>query len=66
MFRAGNRGTCGDVRQQALAKIADIDGKVRSLQAMRAALSDLVAECSGNGPMTTCPILESIEPPEDE
>lgn len=64
-FRASENGTCADVRRQAVEKIADIEQKIRSLQAMRGALSGLVAQCSGNGPLTGCPILESLEPPED-
>jgi len=39
----------------------DIDEKVRSLEAMRKALSKLVSACSGQGPATDCPILESLE-----
>lgn len=65
LFRAGGAGTCADVRGQAVAKIADIDGKIRSLSAMRDALSELVAQCSRNGPLRGCPILESLEPSED-
>jgi hypothetical protein len=29
--------------------------------AMKNALSTLVAECSGQGPLTECPILESLD-----
>jgi MerR family mercuric resistance operon transcriptional regulator len=54
--------TCGDVRDQALGKMRDIDDKLRALQAMRGALSELVGRCPGQGPVGGCPILESLEP----
>ncbi len=65
-FRNGVEATCGDVREQALAKIGDIDRKMRALQAMRGALSELVGQCPGQGPVGGCPILESLEPLETE
>lgn len=61
-FRNGSEATCGDVREQALAKIGNIDDKVRALQAMRGALAELVEQCPGRGPVGGCPILESLEP----
>ena len=39
----------------------DIDEKIGSLAAMNDGLAKLVAECSGEGPLTDCPILESLE-----
>jgi hypothetical protein len=49
------------VRQQALRKIEDIEDKIRSLQAMKAALGKLADECaSTRGPVSDCPILESL------
>jgi len=43
------------------AKIADIDGKIRTLKAMETVLSRLMDRCSGCGPVSDCPILESID-----
>ena len=54
------RATCGDVLNRALTKIAQIDEKIRDLQAMRAALSQLMAACSGRGSVACCPIIESL------
>lgn len=51
---------CADVRERAQTKIAEIDQKMRSLQAMRTALVRLVGACSGRGPVSECPILESL------
>jgi len=52
--------TCEDVKSRAQAKVADIGEKVRDLQRMRRALTDLIAECSGTGPTGECPILEAL------
>ena len=55
------RTTCADVKRRSEAKIADIEAKARDLEAMRKALVKLVATCSGHGPATQCPILESLD-----
>ena len=60
-LRAVPTTSCGDVRQRALAKIADIEEKMRALQAMKQALTQLVAACSGQGELTDCPILASLD-----
>ena len=64
-LRAAPRTRCADVRERAEAKLQDIDDKVRTLQAMRKALTKLIGECSGKGPVTQCPILEALDS-EDE
>jgi Hg(II)-responsive transcriptional regulator len=60
-LRAAPRTQCADVRERAEAKARSIDDKVRTLQAMRKALTKLVRECSGKGPVTQCPILEALD-----
>jgi len=60
-LRAAPRTRCADVRERAEAKVQDIDGKVRILQAMRKALTRLIRECSGSGPVSQCPILEALD-----
>ncbi len=60
-LRVDEEKTCADVRQQAEAKIADIEDRIRSLQRMKRALVQVTRQCSGNGPTSDCPILESIE-----
>ena len=60
-LRAAPKTGCGEIRAHAEAKIKDIDEKIRSLMAMKSALSTLVSECSGQGPLTECPILESLD-----
>jgi Hg(II)-responsive transcriptional regulator len=55
--------TCGEVRVAALTKIEEIDRKVRSLQAIRNALSGLVTACTDEASTRECPILEALDGP---
>src|SRR5262245_46626466 len=49
-----------EVREKAVAKLADIDQKIKDLEAMRAELTHLVAACDGTGPAAHCPIITAI------
>jgi len=60
-LRAAPRTRCVDVRNRAAAKLQDIEDKVRTLRAMRKALTKLIGECLGQGPVTECPILEALD-----
>lgn len=60
-LQAAPKARCADVRTRAEVKIRDIDEKLRVLRRMRKALSGLVAQCSGQSPITDCPILESLD-----
>lgn len=60
-LQAAPRSRCADVRERAQAKIRDIDARVRSLQAMRRALTTLIAECVEQEPVSRCPILEALD-----
>ena len=53
---AGSR----DVRDKAVAKLADIDQRIKDLEAMRTELTRLVAACDGSGPAAHCPIITAI------
>ena len=57
--------SCADVRERAEQKMREIDHKLRTLQAMRKAMVRLTAACSGRGPISECPILESLEAGEE-
>ena len=59
-LRSVPRGICGDVLKHARSKVAQIDEKIRDLQAMRDALSKLIADCSRRGSIACCPIIESL------
>lgn len=60
-LRLAPGATCGQVRQRAVAKIADIDEKVRTLQRMKRALEKLAAACNGQGTVSECPILDALD-----
>jgi len=60
-LRVDPETTCGEVKQRAEAKIANINAKLRDLQQMKEALTTLVAACSGSGPTSHCPILDALE-----
>lgn len=51
---------CGDVRDLAHTKVAEISQKIQTLEAMKQALTVLAETCPGTGPATNCSILESI------
>ncbi len=50
-----------DVRALANAKIADIEEKIQTLHRMKEALGRITERCRGCGPVSECPILESID-----
>jgi len=54
-----------EVRAIAEAKVADIEEKIRTLSAMKEALGRLTEHCSGHGPASECPILESLDSDEE-
>ena len=60
-LRIDAQRTSAEVRSLAEAKIADIEWKMRTLKAMKTALHRLTERCSGCGPASECPILESID-----
>ena len=60
-LRAEPTARCADVRECAVAKIHNIDDKMRALQAMKTALVKLVEACAEDSPIIDCPILESLE-----
>jgi MerR family mercuric resistance operon transcriptional regulator len=53
--------TSAGIRAKAEAKIADIKGRIRTLESMEEALRRLTKSCTGCGPIAECPILESLD-----
>jgi MerR family mercuric resistance operon transcriptional regulator len=53
--------TCGDIRQRAEVKIADIEARIETLERMKGALVKLTQACSGHGPAIRCSILEAMD-----
>jgi MerR family mercuric resistance operon transcriptional regulator len=60
-LRVDAHTTCSDMRTRAEAKIADIEGKIKSLRRMKKALERLMRECSQRGSESECPILDALE-----
>lgn len=60
-LKASPRSKCGSVRKKAETKIDEIENKVADLKRMQRSLRKLARECKGNGSVTQCPILESID-----
>ena len=60
-LRATSTAKSADVKRRTEEKIADIDSKIRSLEAIRKTLSSLSNACSGCGSIRDCVILESLD-----
>ena len=60
-LRAAPRAKCAEVRDYAIHKMEDIQEKIRTLKRMHRSLEKLLRECSGDLPVTYCPILEPLE-----
>lgn len=65
-LRVDSDTTCREVKNRAEAKIADIEERIRTLQRMKKALGKLTQTCSGRGPTSECPILEALDPREND
>lgn len=53
--------SCVEVRRRAEQKIVDVKQKIADLKQIERALTTLAATCSGRGPVSECPILESLD-----
>lgn len=60
-LRISRKANAKDVRKRAEAKIADIEAKIKTLDSMKRALRKLMTNCPGCGPLSECPILESLD-----
>jgi len=60
-LRVSRTTTSRDIRKRAEAKLADVETKIKSLEAMRKALRKLTNACDGCSSLAECPILESLE-----
>ncbi len=59
-FHADPLATCGDIKQRAERKLADINKRIDDLEKMRDALQVLLVSCSSNGTSIECPIMRAI------
>ena len=53
-------GHCNDVREQAEAKLKQIEAQIKDLQSMRKTLKKLISECSTGNENGDCPIVQSL------
>jgi len=61
-LRVTSTARCGDVQKKALAKLEQVEAKVRDLRALARALKSLVQTCrAGRQPTERCPILNNLE-----
>jgi Hg(II)-responsive transcriptional regulator len=60
-LRVDGHTTCDEVKQAASAKIAEVEQKILELQRMRQALLQVTAPCTGDGPASSCPMLEALD-----
>lgn len=60
-LREDQTSRCEEVRAAALAKLGDIEEKIRSLRAIKRALGVLVSSCVRRAPVRECPILEALD-----
>lgn len=58
--------SCAEVKSKAVAKLADIENRIQTLERMKLALSELTSQCSGQGTTSECPILNALAPEEQE
>ena len=56
-----NARTCANVRTAAKAKLANVEAKLRDLDAIRRTLAALVQSCNTDGAAEACPILGSLD-----
>ena len=65
VLRGRDAARCGDVRQRAIEKKQQLEGKIRSMRTMCKALDRLVAHCvDETRPVEGCAILAAFEQPE--
>jgi len=58
---SGNSNTdCGDMRDTAMRKLADIEAKIKGLKAMEKTLKKIITACPGKGPLSKCSIVGSL------
>ncbi|TCT07047.1 heavy metal-responsive transcriptional regulator [Paralcaligenes ureilyticus] len=61
-LRADDNSCCSDVRSLAIRKKLQLEHKIKTMQAMSQALSELIDICTAeNQPLDDCPILAALE-----
>ena len=52
---------CDHIRQRAEAKVADIEGKIRSLRQMKRSLGNIVRRCRAANAAADCPLVHKTK-----
>lgn len=60
-LRVNEDTSCEEVKLRTEVKIAEIERKLVELQRMRRALREVAALCTGEGPASSCPMLEALD-----
>lgn len=60
-LRLDESATRADVRDEARAKVSDIEARIADLQRMKDSLLKLIRKCSGHGATKGCPILDALQ-----
>lgn len=60
-LRIDRKTNCEEVRQQAEAKIGDIEKKIADLERIQKVLVKLATACRNREPTGECPVLEALE-----
>ena len=58
--------SCAEVSSMAANHLQDIETKIHDLERMRDALIPLVEACPKNGTLKACPIMDSLDNPNDQ
>jgi Hg(II)-responsive transcriptional regulator len=59
-LRVDSADACAETKRLVVGRIEQIDDKIRDLQRVRNALSDMTAACDENGSGGECPILDAL------
>ena len=60
-LRATRGARAREIKERAIRKMDEINERIHALKRMRAALRNLVSQCSGHAPVEECPILRAID-----
>jgi MerR family mercuric resistance operon transcriptional regulator len=60
-LRVEAENACELVRESAQAKLESVKARIRELEAVRAALEQLISACEQRRPTGPCPILEALD-----
>ena len=59
-LNADSKADRAEVRALTEHRLADLDAKLRELQALRDLLAELTNSCSGHGTLEACPIIHRV------